>query len=82
MCSRMVKYLFSPSVQGLYWLSTFVFLVVYSSSGGQEASEGPGPPPSVVVLNAPVSLHRTAAMHSIHMHTVQYMSHVIALGGL
>ena len=63
-------FLFSPSVQGLYWLSTFAFLVVYSSSGGQEASGGPGPPPSVVVLNAPVSPYRNAAMHTILVHTV------------
>ena len=42
------------TVKGLYWVSTFTFLVVYSPVGS--GNESLPPPPSVVMLNIPVSL--------------------------
>ena len=51
------------TVKGLYWVSTFTFLVVYSPTGSGNGSLPP--PTSTVILNIPVSSLARTGMTAI-----------------
>ena len=63
--------LYALTVKGLYWVSTFTFLVVYSPTG---SGNGSLPPPlSTVILNIPVSSLAHTTRDGTHKHDCNSM---------